>query len=241
MPIYQYCPLSNGHNNIRLLRLLPAEAEEAEIRAELVEYKLHESQSWTQRHSYHCLSYVWGNPKPARTVFIGDDFVEITPNLHAALVQLRDHTFPRILWIDAICINQADDDEKALQIRSMAMIYGMASCVLVWLGEAANGSDHALEIIRTGAIDSVKSPEVPEIAKIDNIEEIVIFRVDDTHKSVTPQDVDSLTDVVSLLQREWFERIWVRPKRMSTYVQVLTKFPGSSRSSRCSAYRDHVR
>ncbi|KAH8598449.1 hypothetical protein B0O99DRAFT_566809, partial [Bisporella sp. PMI_857] len=50
--------------------------------------------------------------------------------------------------LDATCINQADNEEKGNQIRSIAKIYGQAKCVIVWLGEAADDSDRALEAIR---------------------------------------------------------------------------------------------
>jgi hypothetical protein len=169
--------------------------------------------------------------------FVGDDELQVTPNLHAALVQLRDYTFPRILWIDAICINHADDDEKSLQIRSMTMIYGMVRCVLVWLGEAADGSDNALKWIRAMASDSLKCPEASEA---DDIDQRLLSIDYDTPKNVTSQDVESLTDVASLLQREWFERIWVRPRRLSTYAKVLKDLIGPSRSSRCCANCDRT-
>jgi hypothetical protein len=151
MPQYQYAPLSDRRNNIRLLRLLPAEAEEAEIRAELLEYSLAVSRG--SRHSYEALSYVWGDVHPPQSIFISDDHLVVTPNLHAALIQLRDASFPRVIWIDAVCINQADTDEKEDQIQSMAKIYGLAKRVIVWLGQAANGSNEALEAIRAAGIE----------------------------------------------------------------------------------------
>jgi hypothetical protein len=151
MPRYQYSPLSDRRENIRLIRLLPAETEEAEIRVELLEYSL--AASRRSRHSYEALSYVWGDVHPPQSIFIGDDHLVVTPNLYAALVQLRDAHFPRIIWIDAVCINQADTDEKEDQIQSMAKIYGMAKRVIVWLGQAADGSDEALEAIRTAGIE----------------------------------------------------------------------------------------
>jgi hypothetical protein len=177
---YQYSPLSDRLNNIRLIRLLPAEIESAEIRAELLEYSLAKSRKL--RHSYEALSYVWGDANPPRSVLIGDDYLHVTPNLHAALIQLRDANFPRIIWIDAICINQADTHEKELQIQSMAKIYGMAKRVVVWLGEAADGSGEALAAVRAAGIKPIRFSAEETISKA----------------------------IMSLLQRQWFKRIWVR-------------------------------
>jgi hypothetical protein len=179
MPFYQYSPLSNRLDDIRLLRILPAKTEEAEIRAELLEYSFADSRK--SRHSYEALSYVWGDVNPPRKVFIDDDYLDVTPNLHSALVQLRDVNFPRIIWIDAICINQADTQEKELQIQSMAKIYGMAKGVVVWLGEAAEGSEAALAAIRAVGIKPNQFPA----------------------KTISKA-------ITSLLQRQWFQRIWVR-------------------------------
>ena len=57
-------------------------------------------------------------------ILIDEHYSKITKNLHAALLRLRNHSFERIVWVDAICIDQADDQEKARQIQNMAKIYG---------------------------------------------------------------------------------------------------------------------
>ncbi|KAH7384351.1 heterokaryon incompatibility protein-domain-containing protein, partial [Phaeosphaeria sp. MPI-PUGE-AT-0046c] len=175
MSPYQYIPLSDAHSNIRLLRLLPAVHDEADICIELLEYSLQKP-----RHSYEALSYVWGPMKPARSVSIGDEHLSITPNLSAALLQLRDHTFPRIVWVDAICINQTDRSEKEVQIQSMARIYACAKRVVVYLGEAADNSNEALEAIRAAGM-----------------------------RPSSENSENNARSVDLLLQREWFQRIWV--------------------------------
>ena len=55
------------------------------------------------------------------------------------------------MWIDAIYINQEDDDEKERQVQSMAKIYAKASRVIVWLGTAAANSDDAIKEILSSA------------------------------------------------------------------------------------------
>jgi hypothetical protein len=60
--------------------------------------------------------------------------VNIRENLWSALVNLRHAREERVLWIDAICINQADVEERNRQVQLMAYIYSRATTVIVWLG-----------------------------------------------------------------------------------------------------------
>ena len=92
----------------------------------------------------------------------------------------------RILWIDAICINQNDKTgEKEQQIQSMAKIYSKASRVIIWLGKATANSDRAIEAIRSAAAAKAEETESPGM------------------------DEASGRAIIALLEREWFQRIWV--------------------------------
>ena len=80
-----------------------------------------------------------------------DYSLEIKPNLAAALRELRDEISVRILWIDAICINQSNPEERNQQVPMMADIYGQASRVCVWLGdgkEITGGPKTAMDFIK---------------------------------------------------------------------------------------------
>jgi hypothetical protein len=61
----------------------------------------------------------------------------VTENCDRALRDLRDDTAPITLWVDAICINQKDPDERAQQVSLMSEIYRYADEVLIWLGEGS--------------------------------------------------------------------------------------------------------
>ena len=94
----------------------------------------------------------------------------IQANLMAALRHLRQPSRSRTLWINAICINQKDNDEKSIQIQQMAIIYKSARRVVIWLGLAANDSQLALRTLQylsrqyEGTIDGRRfcSPDVTE-------------------------------------------------------------------------------
>lgn len=96
---------------------------------------------------YHCLSYTWGDPLTSNkalvpTTFeikVDDGHVTITKNLYDALIQLFEDPDFRLnqlqaIWIDQICINQADTDEKNVQVAMMHDTFHFAASVLAWLG-----------------------------------------------------------------------------------------------------------
>lgn len=89
-----------------------------------------------QRPSYSALSYVWGDPKHVCDIAINGKMAKITKSLANALRSIRKNTKIRVIWADAICINQQDFDEKSWQVQEMAAIYKRADRVISWLGPA---------------------------------------------------------------------------------------------------------
>ncbi|AEO69925.1 uncharacterized protein THITE_2033124, partial [Thermothielavioides terrestris NRRL 8126] len=98
---------------------------------------------------YEALSYTWGDASSPLSIRLDKQDFKVTANLHAALTVLRLPTEPRILWIDAICINQHDNAEKAFQVPLMGMIYSRAATVNIWLGpeEAGGGPNSIFDIL----------------------------------------------------------------------------------------------
>lgn len=87
---------------------------------------------------YDAISYVWGKEDASVTIQCNDGFLQITPHAYEMLEHLRLYrpVPTRFLWIDAVCINQADANEKAVQIPLMHQIYSKAKSVVVWMGPA---------------------------------------------------------------------------------------------------------
>jgi hypothetical protein len=71
----------------------------------------------------------------------------VTRNLDAALRQLRHSLEARIMWIDAVCINQEDPKERSEQVNKMKSIYQKASRVAIWLGPQYKNSEYAIEFL----------------------------------------------------------------------------------------------
>lgn len=83
---------------------------------------------------YTALSYVWGSSEKTRCVRVDGFCLPITENLFIALFHLRHKQQPVFLWIDSVCIDQNNTEEKSTQVANMASVYSHAKRVLVWLG-----------------------------------------------------------------------------------------------------------
>jgi hypothetical protein len=138
-----YFPLNTDRNEIRLLHLKPASQKFDEIECELTTVSFDDCLL-----QYEALSYVWGCTRNKRSIKIQDHEVEVTSNLYDALEQLRLKRAERILWIDAICINQKDLNERADQVTRMGSIYGRADNVIVWLGQDFKGCKLAFNCLK---------------------------------------------------------------------------------------------
>lgn len=122
-------------NHIRILDLLPAPCDDLNAPIKCITRIV----ALSEEPVYEALSYRWGTDRNRRFITIGSQPTSVTASLHAALLRLRLHNEKRALWIDQICINQEDTDEKASQIRLMGHIYSHCTRCLVWLDELDSG------------------------------------------------------------------------------------------------------
>ncbi|KAI0891345.1 heterokaryon incompatibility protein-domain-containing protein [Annulohypoxylon nitens] len=139
-----YQRLEEGQD-LRLLYLYPAHNRNDAIQCDLV------PASFQNIAEYEALSYTWGLHIGSRcSLFLNNtspEVVQITSNLDCALKDLRFKDRVRILWVDAICINQSHNGEKSIQIQQMRRIYSQASRVLVWLGPEKERAFEALQLL----------------------------------------------------------------------------------------------
>ena len=222
MALYQYPALNEDASEIRLMTLLPGKRQD-NIFITL------ETVTLTRDHvpHYEALSYVWGSPKHPRTIFIESPEVgpekpsgllslvdnkgkrrllaatlSVTQNLAEALTYLRYKDRPRVLWIDAICVNQQDVAERGHQVKRMAALYSLANQVIVWLGPERQNSTSALRTIE----------EYGSRIRVDWGSNMVYSTLSGellpaTKRICTPDTPwQSIRD---LLGRPWFERLWI--------------------------------
>lgn len=133
--IYEY--LDPAQHKIRILRLLPGSHHDP------IKCTLHTAHL-SDDPDYEALSYAWGNLNGSRsTIRVDENEVGITLNLEAAIRRLRRETQHRDLWVDALCINQADDKEKSHQVRQMWLVFSKMEQGIVWLGDYVEENDDA--------------------------------------------------------------------------------------------------
>ena len=213
-----YCDIPVPEGSFRILFLIPDEDPKAPIQCRIVKYPL--PNPGRGAHPYEALSYVWGSENNQRDIYVQptdsagiNRRLLVTANLYAALLHLRHNLLERALWIDAICINQKDNDEKGRQVQSMAKIYAGASCVIVWLGEAAANSDQALEYIRRAASNSTASDRTgPDWIASKWVVSTRALKAASNRAAPSQPSVDEIgkQSILTLLGQPWFERIWVR-------------------------------
>ncbi|OAL55028.1 HET-domain-containing protein [Pyrenochaeta sp. DS3sAY3a] len=128
----------------RILVLCPGSGDD-EIKCKLRHKELPTQGFPDEASSYEALSYVWGIEIARDPIFLCGSRFPVTRNLAEALKGLRLPKVERMLWVDAICINQYDEKEKELQVKLMHMIYKLAKRVIAWLGSPYDASDSAFD------------------------------------------------------------------------------------------------
>jgi hypothetical protein len=196
-----YLPLPS-RRSIRLLTIFPGSHDDI-IRVKLNIVNLEDCPV------YEALSYVWGDPEPAFKILCDDQIIEVTPNLGTAIQRLRYEGASRfrVVWIDAVCINQSDLDERSQQVSIMRHIYGQAEGVVVWLGEDESTVTTAISIIQKAAYYAREEAgvDVPKAHQLLPESSRSVLR---DRKDLPPLDHQDWSAVQSLFRRVWFSRMW---------------------------------
>jgi hypothetical protein len=156
-----------------------------------------------RRHSepsdYEPVSYTWGeNPVFSRALFCnsGQQRIAITKNVEDMLRFLRKPTRVRYLWIGAICLNQADLEEKSVQVPLMGQIYQQGRKTHVYLGSKSVVTPAFSLLHRLACIST----------RLDGQERDYVRDVAVNELGLTIED---LSPAIDLLCHPWFTRRWV--------------------------------
>lgn len=209
--LYDPLNLDSNPDAIRLVELLPGTTKDP-IRCNLrIESRADEQLS------YEALSYVWGNPTPEELVNIelGGQQAHITPNLCCALSHLRLASSSRLLWIDALCVNQRNSAERNDQVSKMASIYQSASTVLIFLGDVESDKKPS-ENLSYADLFRFLNREVDIFAFDENDErdedhekEQEQIRFKEAVQETGVQKIPLLRAFFNLCSREWWNRLWI--------------------------------
>ena len=185
-----YSPLTSWQT--RLVELEPGSIEEPLkcqlCKAEIIYFEGLGIQEKSGVVHFEAISYSWGRPELTYALTCNDMMLTVPPTLAAALRSLRYPQKSRYLWVDAICINQADKDEKAAQIGIMYTIFHKASRVVAWLGEEISAISTAFRLLHPGGQGRRQQHD----------------------EECTLQAARADAALQELLQRPWFRRTWVR-------------------------------
>lgn len=204
LKLYEAMP---HENSIRLLRLHKG------ISTDLVEFTLEFARLDQTTPEYEALSYVWG--LSCRDSYIvhrpSQKAISVTPNLREALENMRWCDRDRLIWVDALCINQGDGKEKGVQVCKMNAVYARASDVLVWLGPDAGGANIAFGALCALANEAFQQQSHQNITQTESAyyttgphEEPVVF---DAVPHILEQDV--WATVMRFFCSTWYTRLWV--------------------------------
>lgn len=145
---------------------------------------------------YTALSYTWGPPIFNERIKIGKDYIKITTGLAAAVRHLRLASQSIFLWIDQICINQPDLEEKETQVPLMDLIYTRATNTLIWLGED-DGADPQL------AVETLQ-----DIHTRLQLSDITVTSDDFERLQIPSANDRTWWAIRQLFRRWWFTRTW---------------------------------
>lgn len=155
---------------------------------------------------FDALSYAWGSPDNPEIIRVGRmaHVLSITRNLAIALPYLRLPDRDRMIWIDALCINQASLEERGDQVKLMPDIYRAAQRVVCWVGPPSTDSAVAFDAIRQLNVRldvNLKDDMVQARAEEDK----------DWADTTIPLPFDSrvMRAISDLFGRAWFERLWI--------------------------------
>lgn len=185
---YRYEPLET-EDTVRILVLEPADHFESPLRCSIYQSRRDPESTSASGCEYSAVSYTWGDCELSHQLFVHGFTVDtqswrclpITASVDSLLRHFRVSYKARMLWIDAICLNQKDETEKTQQIPLMGRIYSDAKRVHIWLGnDEVYRAQQAFRVIR-------------------NTER-------EDHWKVTREEMECL---VGLFNRPWFYRRWV--------------------------------
>ncbi|VUC27723.1 unnamed protein product [Clonostachys rosea] len=156
---------------------------------------------------YEALSYVWGSEADPVPITLDHQYtLSITTNLDKVLRHLRHESEARVLWVDAVCINQDDLQERAQQVTLMGDVYRLAQQVVVWLGPEENDSSLALDYLDSLSRRIVVNWWQGTIAPASWVDTPWIKDLPISFSSMPAE----LVALMALFDRPWFERVWIR-------------------------------
>lgn len=198
----KYTPLPDAGTYIRLLsfQTLPAASSgTVDIRCVLHTFRL------AQIPQYNAISYTWGPEAPTTLIEVNGQLKSVRLNCELVLGRARQHDPTALYWIDAICIDQENLEEKGHQVAIMGKVFGASHLAIAYVGEHADDSrflckklqNHAYFFRWVGRNQHWLGPSDRALSRLWFF--LIRYRT-------LPR---MLIAFKSLLRREYFQRVWV--------------------------------
>ncbi|KAG4280489.1 hypothetical protein FPRO06_11822 [Fusarium proliferatum] len=210
-----YKDLNEGDREIRLLKILPNSG------SGFIECELLPSVKLADMHKqYLALSYCAGDAHNTKPITVNGARCNVFANLHHALKTVRHywktHTYHRdlLLWVDQICINQANLAERSHQVGFMRAIYESASETLICLSVAETRGDGMRWLVQLERfigedlfLDAMFPPEYQRRSR--GPEANFSFQLKMRQCMSLPEFVDGWIEFCKVLTSPWWGRAWV--------------------------------
>ncbi|OTB01273.1 hypothetical protein M426DRAFT_25724 [Hypoxylon sp. CI-4A] len=218
---FEYMPLEEKFGqDIRVLIIEPGKRKDP-IRCKLVPSSITSIEdSKTEDYPFTALSYFWGEGDPIHEVYItsyetpdkkvegppiqrknghrewnASGIIHVRSNLFVALQRFRDRKEEKTMWIDALCVDQTNVEERSEQIQKMHELYLHAENVCIWLGDGT-GADAPNP---NGCFRFLR-----KMLDLKNLEDL--FR---KGAKADPDLIDNCVNIVRLMRNKWFSRRWI--------------------------------
>jgi len=188
----------DASNCIRILYLEPGWGDDP-ISAELVILRLAPLQP---KLDWEAVSYRWDTSGQQKPIFLNGSTVLVAQNLQKMLGDLRLENEQRRLWIDAICIDQMNENEKSAQVPMMRLIYERARRVIIWL-DCSDRENEAIAVYKAAEFIAHREGQELITSSENSLRPLrTVFR---QHVA----DIEWNTPFHKVLKLHWFQRIWV--------------------------------
>lgn len=217
---FEYEPLPDAQTHIRLLKIIDAQAGQL-AKCTLTTWPLESIPS------YCAISYTWGDPSDTTVIEVNTKRKIVRPNCEYVLQQGFASDWNGYYWVDAICIDQQNIDEKNLQVAMMGDLYQKATRVFACVGPAADDSDYLFDFLKKHkrffrdvykdlmawqSDDKRSSTDATELELYDDY-----YRARDFHmwhsgaswRALILRRTRLIVAYVCFVERSYFSRVWV--------------------------------
>jgi hypothetical protein len=195
LPVFRYdihCPLNAAKREIRILKL-QRRTWQAELQCDFVCFSIDDARTLP----FEAISYTWGTEKPTENIIVNGCRLAVTPTVSKHLRYRRSFFSEAYLWLDAVCIDQNNIQEKKWQILLMGEIYGRATRTLIWLAHPSEARDSSQARELLCALWDLELRFSPS------------KQMQQSWRLWTLQRSPYIPALSALLSRNYFHRIWV--------------------------------